>query len=162
DYEVEIDQVARHARNKRQDGDLPAQDLLLVAPLRLPAVSKLPEEKKQAIKPDNLAVMNEYLRQLAKYSGLSVAFNFNRMTKGLDQVFDDSGMHVVDAIAAKKADNLLNLRCNAKIHQKAPYDKTCCIRYNAPNLHQLLVLLGVLAVIPTINLLRKQQDGRPA
>ncbi|RPA71875.1 Cas1p-domain-containing protein [Ascobolus immersus RN42] len=161
-WKDQIDQVAQYMRNKRHDGDLTAQDLLLLAPVTVPAFSKLPEEKKKAIKPENVAVMNQYLQQLAEYSGLSIAFNFNMMTRGLDQAFDESGIHTVDAIAAKKADNLLNLRCNAIIHQDAPFDKTCCIRYSAPNLHQLLVLLGVLMVIPAINLLRNQNDGKPA
>lgn len=138
----------------RRSTDLTHQDFALLAPVPVPVWDKLNDDRRATIRPDTIAEMNEYMHELSDIHGIDVAWAFNKMTAGIPQVYENSGIHVLDSIAAKQAETLLNLRCNAELPPKYPYDRTCCNKYEAPNWQQWALLVSVLAVLPVLSYMR--------
>ncbi|KAL7275178.1 hypothetical protein RUND412_001899 [Rhizina undulata] len=150
-----IDNVVVHMRATRKD--LSKSDLMLLSPVLVPAWKHLNADRKQTIKPQEISAMNQYLNQLSSL-GLDVVWSFNKMTYNLPQNLESSGIHVVESIAEKQADILLNMRCNSQLPQKYPYDKTCCSRYQPPNYQQWFGLVFVLAVLPLLSYMRSRSS----
>ena len=71
------------------------------------------------------------------------------MTSGQPEAYSESGLHVVENVAARMADVLLNLRCNAKSARRDgyPYNRTCCNDYNPLNWVQITLLIFALVVL---------------
>ena len=151
-----IDGIAQHMRYGRQTTDLTRQDLLLLAPVPVPAFEKLNEERQRTITPDKILGMNQYLQQLSDIQGIDVVWALAAMTRAMPQTFESSGLHLVESVAAKQADLLLNLRCNAMLPARYPYDKTCCMMYEPPNYQQWAGLFIVLAVLPAISYVKSK------
>lgn len=153
-----IDEVAKRMRFGRATTDLTFQDLLLLSPVVVPVWSWLDEDRKRTITQERVKPMNAYLRELSNLHGIDVAFAFNEMTAGLTQTYESSGIHITDAAALKQADILVNMRCNAIIQTKYPYDATCCYKYERPNFHQWTILIAVLVGFPVLWVLKPKVD----
>lgn len=151
-----IDDVVQHMGEGRKTTDMTGSDLLLLSPVTVPAWAKLSGNRKATITPQKISAMNQYLQQLSDFQGIDVIRSWQRMTYNLPQTMESSGIHVVESIAARQADALLNLRCNAVTVTKYPLDNTCCNRYQAPNHIQWLGLLFVLAILPAIIYFRQK------
>ena len=130
----------------------PHSDLVLLAPVAVPAWEKLSGVNNQTILQEEVDVMNTYLNEMARAQGVNVFWAFNEFTKGLPQAFDESGIHNVKEIAGMKANTLLNLKCNpeGKVY---PFDGTCCNTYKAPNYFQWLALVAALFAFPIISVI---------
>lgn len=155
-----MDEVVGYMRQGRTTTDVTRQDLLLLAPVPIPAFARLNEARRKTITKELVGEMNQYLQQLSDIHGIDVVWAFSLLTQDLPQVFESSGLHLHRSVVAKQAEILLNLRCNAELPPKYPNDKTCCQKYAAPNAQQWVGLLFVLAVLPVMSYLRSK--GGPA
>lgn len=144
-WKASIDNVLEHMKWAKTTALRPHSDLLLLAPVTVPAWNKLSTVHNGTILPDEVDMMNTYLKKMTQAKGGDVFWAFNEFTKGLSQAFDESGIHNVQSIANLKADALLNLRCNSERDQY-PFDGTCCSVYKAPNYIQWIALIGTFAL----------------
>lgn len=151
-----IDEVVGNMRYGRTTTDLTHQDLLLLAPVPIPSFSKLNEERRKTITPELVGEMNQYLQQLSDIHGIDVVWALNQLTQELPQTYESSGIHLTEPMTTKQAEILLNLRCNAQLPPKYPYDKTCCTKYEPPNFQQWMGFAFVFAVLPMMSYLRSK------
>ncbi|KAJ7786228.1 10 TM acyl transferase domain found in Cas1p-domain-containing protein [Mycena metata] len=80
---------------------------------------------------------------------------FNQM---LDPSQTEDGLHFSDSVVRTQANILLNFRCNDHLPKTPPMNKTCCRKYPAPSIVQLLILVAVMLwVIYTICVRRQGQ-----
>jgi hypothetical protein len=80
--------------------------------------------------------MQNYLRNTSVSHKLRVLWSFNDMTSNFPGAFDDSGIHVIESVALRKADIVTSLICNAsfvdngedgEINWKSfPHNGACC------------------------------------
>ncbi|KAI9834021.1 MAG: hypothetical protein M1826_005926 [Phylliscum demangeonii] len=135
-----------------------SSDFLLLAPIQRPWYASLSPSRAATITPEKVNAMNDYLEQLSVYQDVDVIWSWSLMTWNQKAAYEAGGMHVVDSVAAKKADILLNLRCNAetaaKDHQRYPFNKTCCSNYRPPGWVPNLLLMVALVGLPGYYLLR--------
>ncbi|PWW71731.1 Cas1p-domain-containing protein [Tuber magnatum] len=144
-----IDEVVQHMREGRTSTDLAGSDILLLSPVLVPQYEWLTDDRRETITPDKIDAMNAYLKQLSAFQGVDVFWAFDEMVRNLPQAYQNSGIHIKEEAAAKRAEALLNLRCNGEI-TRFPFDGTCCNKYHPPNYVQWLALVFVLAVLPAI------------
>jgi N-acetylneuraminate 9-O-acetyltransferase len=120
---------------------------LFFVPVEQPFYNFLSPSRRLTILPDEIDEMNGYLQRLPTDSGLTIPWAFQTMSYRRRRLaFEESGLHVIDPIINRRADILLNLRCNAKLDGVigSPFDRTCCGNYQAPSPTQALILLSVL------------------
>jgi hypothetical protein len=131
-----------------------SSDLLLFAPVQAPLYDKLSPARAATLTPERIDPMTDYLQQLSANQGLDVIWSYSLMTHQNRAAYEEGGLHVVDNVAARKADILLNLRCNTKaaIPQTPgyPYDHTCCTTYGRPGWLQWFGLSWGLAFLPLV------------
>ncbi|CUS09481.1 unnamed protein product [Tuber aestivum] len=144
-----IDEVVQYMREGRTSTDLAGSDILLLSPVLVPQYDWLTDDRRETITPDKIDSMNAYLKQLSAFQGVDVFWAFDEMIRNLPQAYQSSGIHIKEEAAAKRAEALLNLRCNGEI-TRFPYDGTCCNKYHPPNYIQWLALVFVLAILPAI------------
>ena len=150
-WKASIGNVLEHMKWAKTTVLRPRSDLLLLAPVTVPAWNKLTTVNNGTILRTEVDMMNNYLKEMTHSQGADVFWAFNEFTKGLPQTFDESGIHNMQIIANLKADALLNLRCNSERDQY-PFDGTCCNIYRAPNYIQWAALAGtfVLSIVSLI------------
>ena len=129
-----------------------SKDLLLLAPVQVPFYESLSPARAVSVTPEKIIPMNEYLQQLSTYQGAEVLWSYALMTSQRRRAYEESGIHVVESVANRKADILLNLRCNAG-RRMYPFDRTCCSNYSQPGWVQWLLLLLFLGVLPLVTLM---------
>ncbi|KAI9791389.1 MAG: hypothetical protein M1816_003956 [Peltula sp. TS41687] len=137
-----------------------SSNFLLLAPIQRPWYESLSPLRSETITRDKVETMNEYLQQLSAFQDVDVIWSYSLMTYGQPDAYDETGVHVVDRVAAKKADILLNLRCNAettrKGNQRYPFNKTCCSNYRYSGWVQWVILCAGFLVLPGLYLTRFQ------
>lgn len=123
-------------------------NLLLLAPVQPPYYQKLSPARAETILPEKVLPMNDYLRQTALRYGLEILWSFVSMIWHQPVAYEDSGIHVVDSVAAKQVDIILNMRCNSEPKlAHYPFDKTCCNDWVRIKLIQeILIFLAAAAV----------------
>lgn len=132
-------------------------NFLLLAPVQAPWYESLSPSREETITPEKIDQMNDYLQQVSAHSEADVVWSFSLMTWAGQGVYEESGLHVVDNVAHRKADVLLNLRCNADATERGyPYDRTCCNNYRQPDAIQWLLILVGMILLPCIFLLRRK------
>ncbi len=116
---------------------------LLLAPVQVPLYEKLSPSRAASITPEKVEGMNEYLRQLSATQGVNVLWSYSRMVWQEKLAYEESGLHVVEHVANREADVLLNLRCNtdAVASGAYPLDRTCCAKYRSLGWVQYVILL---------------------
>jgi N-acetylneuraminate 9-O-acetyltransferase len=125
-------------------------DQIFFIPVEDPVYERLSPSRQLTILPDEIDQMNDYLRQLVPDQGLTIPWVNQVMTSRRRFAYEASGLHVLEPVANRRADVILNLRCNAKVDNAvgSPYDRTCCSKYTSGNWFQwTLVLLG-LTIVP--------------
>ncbi|KAF2816010.1 Cas1p-domain-containing protein [Mytilinidion resinicola] len=122
---------------------------IFFAPVLQPLYDRLSPSRAITMLPEKIDGMNEYLEKLSINQGLNVLWSYANMTAGIDRAYGESGLHVVENVAGRMADVVLNLRCNAKIARQDgyPYDRTCCIDYSPVNWIQLVALICFFFVL---------------
>ncbi|QDS77847.1 hypothetical protein FKW77_006634 [Venturia effusa] len=110
-------------------------DQVFFMPVEEPLYKRLSPSRQVTILPEEVDQMNEYLHQLQPSHGLTIPWVNQVMTSQRPFAYEASGLHVVEPIVNRRADVILNLRCNAKMDNVAvaPYDRTCCSNYTPGN-----------------------------
>jgi hypothetical protein len=131
-----------------------SDNVLLFAPVQVPAYQKLSPTRQSAILPNKVSAMNDYLLELSSRHGVEVMWSYSLMTWNHNAAYEESGLHVVENVATHRADILLNMRCNGQANDKNyPHDRTCCAAYHPPGWEQIVGLVFVMGVVPFILLL---------
>ncbi|EMR82287.1 putative cas1 domain-containing protein [Botrytis cinerea BcDW1] len=132
-------------------------NFLLLAPVQVPWYQALSPSREETITPEKIDQMNDYLQQVSAHSEADIVWSFSLMTWAGQGEYEESGLHVVDNVAHRKADVLLNLRCNAdSVERGYPFDRTCCNSYRQPNAIQWLFVLVGMILLPSVFLLRRK------
>ena len=131
-----------------------SNNVFLLTPVQVPMYESLSPPRAATITPEKVDPMNDYLQQLSAYQGASVLWSYSLMTWRTDYAYEESGIHVVQSVADRKADILLNMRCNAEaaISIGYPFDRTCCSAYGRLGWVQWLVLVNAFVVLPGVTL----------
>ncbi|KAI4283549.1 MAG: hypothetical protein L6R38_002079 [Xanthoria sp. 2 TBL-2021] len=108
-----------------------------MTPIQVPLYDVLSPPRASTITPTKIISMNEYLFNLSTTKGIRVPWSHSLMTWESEGAYEESGLHVIEDVAAGKVDVLLNARCNTQMTylQGYPFDKTCCSTYE--NQHPL-------------------------
>ena len=125
-------------------------NLLYLAPVQVPWYESLSLERRRTITPAKINTMNEYLQQLSEYQGANILWSYYHMTDKRKSAYAESGLHVTESVATKKADVLLNLKCNARA-AAYPFDRTCCSNYQKPVWSQWLILFAGVLILPAVS-----------
>ncbi|KAI9849820.1 MAG: hypothetical protein M1837_000034 [Sclerophora amabilis] len=137
---------------------------LILAPVQVPWYDSLSPSRKATLTPEKIDNMNDYLQQLSAFQGADVAWSYSTMTAQLKPTYEESGLHVIEPVAVRMADVLLNLRCNADAAETSgqgyPYDRTCCSNYGHPGWVQSSGLLLGLAGLPALILSTSSEQNR--
>ncbi|KAI9758930.1 MAG: hypothetical protein M4579_002741 [Chaenotheca gracillima] len=146
---------------ERRDG---SSNFLLFAPVMVPWYESLSPSRQGSITPEKIDNMNDYLQQLSAFQGADVVWSYSLMNTDLQPTYQESGIHVIESVAARKADVLLNLRCNAQAAgpygEGFPYDRTCCTNYRHPGWVQTSGLLMGLVILPALVLFAGSDQTR--
>lgn len=139
-----------------------AKNVLFLAPVQVPMYESLSPPRAATITPEKIDPMNDYLQQLSEHQGADVLWSYSLMTWRVDYAYEESGIHVVHPVANRKADVLLNLRCNAEaaVSTGYPFDRTCCSAYGRVGWVQWLFLVNVFAVLPIVTLITMRGTWR--
>ena len=133
---------------KSIDEASPRKDLLLIEPVETPLFDKLTPARTETITPEKIRVLNQFLfhQQVSagKQAGPEILWSHARMTYDQPTAFDESALHVAENVAARRADVLLNLRCNAVVAARGgyPFDRTCCSAYSRLEWVQWSLIVG--------------------
>ncbi|RYP58538.1 hypothetical protein DL769_008912 [Monosporascus sp. CRB-8-3] len=122
-----------------------ATNLILIAPVQVPAYDMLSPERQMTTMPERINMMNEHLSNNPRSVADShILWAFNKMTENITAAFDWSGLHVIDSVAATKADIVLNARCNGpRADRKDSHQGTCCMVYRRGRFETAFLLLGL-------------------
>ncbi|KAL9581940.1 MAG: hypothetical protein Q9212_003593 [Teloschistes hypoglaucus] len=102
-----------------------------LAPVQVPLYDVLSPSRASTMTPGKINPMNEYLYNVSHNSGVKVIWSQLLMTRNQKFAYEESGLHVVESVASRRVDVVLNMRCNAELSLKQgyPFDKTCCSAY---------------------------------
>jgi hypothetical protein len=125
-------------------------DQVFLLPVEEPVYERLSPARQETIMPEEVDQMNDYLRKLAPAQGLTIPWVNQIMTGKLKYAYEQSGIHVVESIINRRADVILNLRCNAKDDNAigSPYERTCCSKYTSGNWFQWVLIVVSLLALP--------------
>lgn len=142
---------------------LRGNDFLYLAPVQTPLYEALEPTRAITISPAKIDPMNQYLGDLSAHHRANVLWSYAHMTSQHNSTYEASGLHVVDDIADRKADVLLNLRCNNMLMAEGryPLDKTCCTSYSRITWIQWIMLLGGGGIIPILHFTNGQYITSP-
>jgi hypothetical protein len=136
-------------------------NLLLLAPIQVPWYQDLSPSREETITPEKVDQMNDYLQQVSAHSKADILWSYSLMTWNQPGSYEESGLHVVSNVAHRKADILLNSRCNADATMKSyPFDGTCCSNYVQAGLAQYLIILMGMILLPLLFVLRCRKPHR--
>ncbi|TLS31587.1 hypothetical protein PpBr36_03356 [Pyricularia pennisetigena] len=154
------------------------QNRIVVAPVQVPQYWKLAPARAESLTREKISSMNAYLDALPGQEASHVITAYNEMTRpGTRFAFEDTGIHVREALADRKADILLNLRCNGGLVRQSQdhrNQETCCSAYEPLRRGHYLGILAslIVAVIyiryssmqstPTSKYHAKRRHDRPA
>ncbi len=129
-----------------------SEDRVIFAPVQVPWYESLSTPRTATLTAANINPLNDYLRELSVGRGALVAWTYYLMTLQRKSAYGEDGLHVVDTVARRKADVVLNMRCNAELTRttRYPMDKTCCSDYVRTNWVQMAILFGSLWILPAI------------
>ncbi|KAL8689843.1 MAG: hypothetical protein Q9218_004575 [Villophora microphyllina] len=102
-----------------------------LTPVQIPLYDVLSPSRASTMRPDKINPMNEYLYNISRNNGVKVVWSQLLMTRNHEFAYEESGLHVVESVASRRVDVILNMRCNAEVTLKQgyPFDKTCCSTY---------------------------------
>lgn len=137
-------------------------NFLLLAPVQVPWYPALSPSREQTITPEKIDQMNDYLQQVSQHSSADVVWSYSLMSWAGQGAYEESGLHIIDNVAHRKADVLLNLRCNAYSASKGHrhLDGTCCTNYARPNVIQWIVLIFGMLLLPTLSYVHRKHIAR--
>jgi len=129
-----------------------SDSLMIFAPILDPVYKLLTPSRAKTITPERIHSMNLYLQHASIEHPLPVAWSYISMTTNQEKAYQSDGLHVIQEVATRMADVLLNVRCNAVLRRaqtKAyPMDKTCCSSYESTNWTQATLLRFSMWLMP--------------
>lgn len=136
-------------------------NFLLLAPVQVPCYESLSPSREETMTPEKIDQMNDYLQQASMHAKADVVWSYSLMTWGSKSAYEESGLHVVNDVANRKADVLLNLRCNADAMSGGyPFDRTCCSNYKQPSVAQWFVIVIGMLILLALLLGRRKHVAR--
>ncbi|TVY54478.1 putative O-acetyltransferase CAS1 [Lachnellula cervina] len=136
-------------------------NFLLLAPIQVPWYPALSPSREVTITPEKIDLMNDYLQQVSQHSSADVVWSYSLMSWAGSGAYEESGLHIVNNVAHRKADVLLNLRCNSDAASRGyPFNRTCCSNYTHPSVIQWIVLVLSLLLLPTLSYVRRKHITR--
>ncbi|KAK2762200.1 hypothetical protein FQN54_001209 [Arachnomyces sp. PD_36] len=135
------------------------QNPVLFAPVQVPNYEHLSPARSMTLLPSRIQRMNDYLTELSRDRGIEVVQSFNAMTQNQPYTYGESGLHVVENVADRRADILLNMRCNDEPSMdRYPYGKTCCASAPSFSILQLGLIVATI-LVPLMIVLSKAASG---
>jgi len=136
-------------------------NFLLIAPVQVPWYQALSPSREETITPEKIDQMNDYLQQVSQHSSADVVWSYSSMTFAGHGAYEESGLHVVNNVAHRKADILLNLRCNSDSASKGySFNRTCCSNYTRPSITQWTFLILGMMILPAMAYFRRKHVAR--
>ena len=116
-------------------GKPPKSHHVYVNPVQVPLYDVLSPFRASSMTPAKINPMNDYLYNTSLAQGIKVVWSQLLMTWESEHAYEENGLHVVENVASRRVDVLLNMRCNAELtlSQGYPFDKTCCSAYEREN-----------------------------
>jgi N-acetylneuraminate 9-O-acetyltransferase len=123
------------------------ENQVLLAAVQVPWYPRLSSRRAQTLSEDRIRRMNGQLDNLPDDSRSRVITAFNAMSRGVEsRVFVETGLHIVEAVAERWIDVVLNARCNgALVTHGMAYIRTCCAGYPTL-LRGQVVVMGFFAI----------------
>lgn len=123
---------------------------VLLAPIQVPLYENLSPNRSRTITHQRIQAMNSYLSHLPSNPSSHVPWTFNRLvadpSSPRDENFMKDGLHVSDAVAARKLDLALNVRCNSELSARSrSFRGTCCVQ-KTPRVSAKLLGVGGLGL----------------
>ncbi|KAF6830179.1 Cas1 domain-containing protein [Colletotrichum plurivorum] len=158
----DINDLVPLPRSKSQAAFGELSNQVLVAPVSIPAYGKLLASRARTITPEKIDAMNWNLAHMTAAENSHVIWSHNAMSKGHDDALLDDGLHVVDIVAERKLDVVLNAHCNPGLARGEYANQvTCCAPYSSLTGVQVVILgLSILAL--PILFLDRRQDAFPS
>lgn len=123
-----------------------------MTPVQVPLYESLSPSRASNMTPAKINPMNEYLYNLSTTNGIKVAWSHLLMTRDSESAYEESGLHVIENVASRKVDVILNMRCNAELtlERGYPFDKTCCSAYEQANTSWTRFFMVSLIIMPLV------------
>lgn len=121
-----------------------ASNQIFLAPVQVPHYKFLSGARAETITQEKVDKMNDYLASLLGDEQSRILWSYNRMTQGEERAYEETGLHVVDGVAERKIDIVLNARCNSPAGRVFPHKETCCMRYPERNTLQAVALFAMV------------------
>ncbi|KAI4105693.1 MAG: hypothetical protein L6R37_002592 [Teloschistes peruensis] len=90
-----------------------------LAPVQVPLYDVLSPSRASTMTPEKINPMNEYLYNVSQNSGVKVIWSQLLMTRNHEFAYEESGLHVVESVASRRVDVVLNMRCNAELSKES-------------------------------------------
>ncbi|KAL8675580.1 MAG: hypothetical protein Q9168_000092 [Polycauliona sp. 1 TL-2023] len=119
-----------------------------MTPIQVPLYHALSPLRASTITSTKITSMNDYLFNVSSAQRIKVPWSHSLMMLESEYAYDESGLHVIDNVACRKVDVLLNARCNAQmtLSQGYPFDKTCCSTYESPHPWRTRFYLALVSI----------------
>lgn len=152
-FKQNIDHIVEEAESPTKQHLIPPRhreewkNPVLFAPVQVPHYEHLSPARAITLQPSKIQRMNDHLSDLSRDRGIEVLQSFNVMTQNQPYTYGESGLHVVENVADRRADIILNMRCNNEMAMdRYPYGKTCCASSPSYNLLQLGLIICIIIV----------------
>jgi N-acetylneuraminate 9-O-acetyltransferase len=127
---------------------------IVLLPIQIPFYRSLSTSRAESVTPESMRDMQLYLfnashwasAKAGSHRAVSIPWTFLYMMNHTAEAYDSSGLHVVDSVADRQVNILLNKWCNMKAARAGySYNRTCCSRYPMQVLSQwILQFLGFI------------------
>lgn len=123
-----------------------------LTPVQIPLYDVLSPSRASTMTPGKINPMNQYLYNLSTTMGLTVPWSHSLMTWGSEFAYEESGLHVIENVAIRRVDVILNMRCNAQMtfSKGYPFDRTCCSAYEKQNPYRTRLFLASMFIPPVL------------
>lgn len=156
-FRTTTDRVARAMGDAvRPFGRQQSANYVFLAPVTIPRYEMLLPGRVEAMSPERIKRMNDYLGSLSPTIQSHILTSYNDMANHIPEAYEDTGLHVTASVAERWIDVPLNARCNGLLlgrpatDQPAPslaHTTTCCAAYPTPVRGQTVLWYSLFAVI---------------
>jgi hypothetical protein len=165
DFEKAISSIITTAPSARAEATIdgyPRENMLLFAPIQEPMYSLLSPSRAISVTPTKIDKMQETLRNVSTLSRAKVLWSYSLMTSDIPELYDNTGLHVLETVADRKANVLLNLYCNPSTRKGSNlYDRSCCNAYRDVVQIQRAMWFAGLLVFPVMAFYGQKGSSSP-
>lgn len=106
----------------------PGTNRAVFLPVQPPLYDSLDTEHKSSMHKADIDAMNKYMRELPAVYGVNVLLSVLDMVDNQPEAYQENGLHVINTVADRQAEILLNYACS-QAYEEYPYVGTCCYSY---------------------------------